>query len=266
MKLYHTIDEKIHQICQIIAKVNRSLVPKQEDDSHTNLYFESTEKRIYGRWFQQNDKNYILALNLADFSFLLLADTKEIVKQFHIEGKTLIEIEEDIEKSFNTLQFSTEGLMKKLHFEISSYTFIDSIWEKPEIIELNTWVEYRSIANETCVLLLGIAQAKSEVRIWPHHFDTGIYFKAKKGLGIGFGLAMQDDMANDSYFYISAYPENYNIQYNNLPIKGNWKWEINENWKGAILPLKELDGKSYKEKINQLSDFITTTYNWIIKQ
>jgi len=266
MQSYNNIDKNIHQICQIIAKVNRSLVSKQEDDSHTNLYFESIEKRIYGRWFQQNDNNYILALNLVDFTFLLLADNKEIVKQFQIEGKTLTEIEENVEKSFDTLQLPTKGLMKKLHFEIPSYTFIDSIWEKPKMIELNNWVTYRSIANEICVLLIGIAQAKSEVRIWPHHFDTGIYFKAKRKLGIGFGLAMKDNMVNDSYFYISAYPENYNIQYNNLPNKGNWKWEINENWKGAILTLEELDKKPYKEKINQLVDFMKTTYNWIIKQ
>jgi len=266
MQSYDILDKKIHQISQIITKVNRSLVPKEADDSHTNLYFESIEKRIYGRWFQQNDNSYILALDLVDFSFLLLADNKEIVKQFQIEGKTLIEIEDDMKEAFNALNIPIEGLMKELHFEIPAYVFIDSTWEKPEITELNNWIEYRHIANEISVSLLGIAQAKSEVRIWPHHFDTGIYFKAKRKLGVGFGLAMKDDMANDSYFYISAYPENYNIQYNNLPNKGNWKWEINDNWKGAILTLKELDGKPYKEKTNQLIEFIKTTYDWIIKQ
>jgi len=266
MQSYNTIDKKIHQICQIIAKVNRSLVPKEEDDSHTNLYFEPIEKRIYGRWFQQNDNKYILALNLVDFTFLLLADNKEIVMQLQIEGKTLTEIETDIEKHFNSLNFSTEGLMKKLHFEIPSYDFIDSTWEKPDINELNTWAAYRSIANEMCMLLLGIAQAKSEVRIWPHHFDTGIYFKVKEKLGIGFGLAMQDDMTNNPYFYISAYPESYDIQYDNLPSNDNWKWEISKNWKGAFLTLKELDNKSDKEKRNQLIDFIQTTYSWMIKQ
>ena len=266
MQSYNTIDKKIHQICQIIAKVNRSLVSKQEDDSHTNLYFESIEKRIYGRWFQQNDINYILALNLVDFSFLLLDDSKEIINQFQIEGKTVVEIENDIVQAFGALNLPTEGLMNELHYEIPTYEFIDASWKKPETSELNNWITYRTIANEACMLLLGIAQANSEIRIWPHHFDTGIYFKVKTNLGIGFGLAMYDEMAKDAYFYISAYPENYNIQYNNLPNSDYGKWVINENWKGGILTLKELELKTVEAKREQLIEFIKTTYNWIIKQ
>jgi len=266
MQSYNNIDKKIHQLCQIIAKVNRSLVPKKEDDSHTNLYFESIEKRIYGRWFEQNNSDFIFALDLIDFNFLLLDDSKEIVKQFQIEGKNFIEIEKEIEAYFQSLDFSIEGLMKELHFEIPSYSFADSIWAKPEINVLNTWMDYRTLANEICILLLGIAQVQGEVRIWPHHFDTGIYFKAKRKLGIGFGLAMEDDMANNSYFYISAYPENYNIQYENLPDHDHWKWEISNNWKGGILTLNELDEKPYEEKKKLLIDFINTTYHWIIKR
>jgi len=266
MQSYNTTDKKIHQICQVIAKVNRSLVPKKDDDSHTNLYYESIEKRIYGRWFRQNDNKYILALDLVDFSFLLLADNKEIVKQFQIEGKTISEIEGDIEKSFNALDFPTEGLMKELHFEIPSYDFIDALWEKPDVVALDAWGAYRTLANEISMLLLGIAQTISEIRIWPHHFDTGIYCKVKSNLGVGFGLAMQDEMANDSYFYMAAYPENFDIQYDNLPKGDNWKWIVNDNWKGAILGLKELDGKTYEERRGMLIDFIKSTYEWIVKR
>jgi len=93
MKAYNKIDKKFHQLSQVIAKVNRSLVPEKEDDSHTNLYFESIERRIYGGWFQQNDTKYILALDLYDFTFQLIADNKEIIKQFQIEGKNLAKIE-----------------------------------------------------------------------------------------------------------------------------------------------------------------------------
>lgn len=35
------MEEKIHQLAQIIAKANRTLVPAQADDSHSNLYFDS---------------------------------------------------------------------------------------------------------------------------------------------------------------------------------------------------------------------------------
>jgi hypothetical protein len=266
MQAYNFTDKRLHQFCQVIAKVNRTVVPKQEDDSHTNLYFESIEKKVCGRWFQQNDKTYLFALDLVNFCFQLLDDKKELVSQFHIKGKTLIEIEEEIEKGFGLLHLPTEGLMKKLHFEIPSYESIDTICKKPTTTELTTWTAHRSIANEACMLLLGLAQVESEIRIWPHHFDTGVYFEAKNHLGIGFGLAMQDEMAKDSYFYLSANPENYKIQYTNLPNEYFWRWEISDDWTGAILPLKELEGKYYEEKIYLLSGFIKTIYNWMIKQ
>lgn len=266
MPSYNNTDKKFHQLGQIIAKVNRTLVPKQADDSHTNLYFEPIEIRMYGRWFEHNDDRYIFALDLADFSFMLLADDKEVVKSFTIEGKTISEIEIEIESGFDALGFPTEGLMKDLHFEIPSYSFAAEVWEKPGEGELNTWAAYRAMANKACTLVLGIAQSESEIRIWPHHFDTGIYGKAKKGLSVGFGLAMEDDMAKDAYFYMSAYPENHSIKYDDLPVSGSWSWEISDNWKGAVLPLKELDGKPDEEKMEQLMKYIKAVYGWMVKQ
>jgi hypothetical protein len=38
MLAYTSIDQYFYQICQLIAKVNRSFDPKKEDDSHTKLY------------------------------------------------------------------------------------------------------------------------------------------------------------------------------------------------------------------------------------
>ena len=45
----------------------------------------------------------------------------------------------------------------------------------------------------------------SEVRIWPHHFDTGIYLEVNSKLGIGFGWAMADKMIDQPYFYFTPY-------------------------------------------------------------
>ncbi len=266
MPSYNSTDKKLHQLIQVIAKVNKSLVPKQADDSHTNLYFEPIEKRIYGRWFEHNGDRHIFALQLTDFSFLLLAEDKEIVKSFSIEGKTTSKIEKEITNGFEALGLSTKDLMEKLHFDIPSYPFADGIWEKPGSEELNTWATYRAFANEACALFLGIAQSEGEIRIWPHHFDTGVYCKVKKGLGIGFGLAMEDDMAKDAYFYMAAYPDGYSIQYNDLPASSTWSWEVSENWKGAVLPLKQFEGKADENRMEQLTNYVKASYNWIIKQ
>ena len=57
MQEYNNIDKKIHQLSQIIAKVNRTFVPKKADDSHTNFFFDPLSHRLYGRWIKTKDQN-----------------------------------------------------------------------------------------------------------------------------------------------------------------------------------------------------------------
>jgi len=45
MQGYNNIDQRIHQLCQIIAKVNQSFVPHEPDDNHNNLYLDSIEQK-----------------------------------------------------------------------------------------------------------------------------------------------------------------------------------------------------------------------------
>jgi hypothetical protein len=84
-------------------------------------------------------------------------------------------------------------------------------------------------------------QVDNEIRIWPHHFDTGIYLKATDNLSFGFGLAMEDNMVGEPYFYFSAYGLNdSNVDYP-VDLKLDLgHWIIREEWKGACLKLSEV--------------------------
>ncbi len=94
----------------------------------------------------------------------------------------------------------------------------------------------RKNANQACYDLLGYLQCESEVRIWPHHFDTGIYTPINDQLGIGFGLAMRDEMVGAPYLYFSAYGLNdHTLDYAEFEPLTNGHW-INQDWKGAVLP------------------------------
>ena len=48
MQEYINTDRQLHWLSQVITKVNRSFVPAEKDDSHTNLYFDVIQKGIYG--------------------------------------------------------------------------------------------------------------------------------------------------------------------------------------------------------------------------
>ena len=99
--------------------------------------------------------------------------------------------------------------------------------------------------------MLGYLQKEGEIRIWPHHFDTGIYVMATKQLGLGFGLAMKDAMVGAPYFYLSGYNQENPVSYKNLNPLTHGKWETGEQWNGAVLSLGALEGFS-KEKAGSM--------------
>lgn len=265
MNSYTKTDEILHCLCQVIAKANRTYVNPVDDDSHTNLYFDPVNSRILGRWIQAGDQKVIIALNLDKLSFEFLDDNLNIIKEVLIISRTIHSIEKEIEELLPSIGLNPDGFTTELHFEIPKYAFANDPIQELHAKELANWKEFREIANETCFALLGIAQSHEEVRIWPHHFDTGIYFKAKDNLGVGFGWAMQDKMAGAPYFYMSVYPEEGAVTYEELP-EGAWKWEVGEHWKGAILTMDVMVKLAPTQRKHMLQNYISTVYKWMIEQ
>ena len=113
------------------------------------------------------------------------------------------------------------------------------------------------MANNACQWLLEHLQLEAETRIWPHHFDTGIYFEANENIGLGFGLAMQDSMLGVPYYYFSA----YGLKDNEIDFEAFTKlkygsWINTDDWKGATLELS----KANLERILGFIDEVCNSY------
>ena len=265
MNPYSKVDRQLHSLSQLIAKLNRTYVPAKEDDSHTNLFYEPLGNRITGRWIRANSERILPTLSLKDQTFQFLDSSFQVMESVKTFGKKIRDIEKEMEALLPGLGLSPEGFIDELHFKITEYDFAEQPIEALNPKGLQPWMEYRALANQACFAFLGHAQAHEEVRIWPHHFDTGIYFKAKNDLGVGFGLAMEDSIAGAPYFYLSAYPEGRDIVYHNLP-SGKWRWEIGDHWNGAILTLDELQSYTDPKKSEPIYDYINSVYHWMITQ
>ena len=109
-----------------------------------------------------------------------------------------------------------------------------------------------------------ILQLENEICIWPHHFDTGIYVQVTDDLGLGFGLAMEDTMLDQAYFYMFGYHGESPISYLNLTPLSAGKWETGEHWKGAVLPLNVISGSFREEALRMIQLFIKETSGWFI--
>lgn len=266
MEAYTKTDQQIHLLCQPFTKANRSFVAKMADDSHTNLYFDAIGNRILGRWIETPNGKLILTLNLANLKIEWLDSAYQTVKSFQTIGRKIKAIEKEIEGYLSELELNSKGFAGKLHYDIPVYDFAKEGIPQISVQDIKQWKYYRNLANQASTLLLGYLQIEGEVRIWPHHFDTGIYVVTDKGMGIGFGLAMEDSLLNDPYFYMSGYTSGSTLEFQNLPDFSNGKWIINENWKGAVLPLSELKQIPETSQVEILSQFMVKAANWFVNQ
>ena len=262
MQAYKQIDQRLHWLCQVIAKANRTFASKKEDDSHTNLYFDVIGDRIVGRWLKTASGACLLSLNLNNLHFEWLNTSLQKVQSIASVGKRMIEIESELSAGLAELGLSKEGFTASLHFEITNYTFAGDEVKPLDLSALEEWKYWRKFAADSCMTLLGYMQAESEIRIWPHHFDTGIFATYESELGIGYGLAMQDKMADAPYFYLTGYLGKKAIHYKELPDLELGFWKTDGPWKGAILPLSQLKQLEKVDRCSALHKFLKPTIDW----
>ena len=118
----------------------------------------------------------------------------------------------------------------------------DFIFQKPSEEELTRLLGLRNIAQIAAASIVKELNLDTDIRIWPHHFDTGgfVVLDAPKNISVGFGMAIPDTMVDDFYLYTSGYKDHSGIDtasFEKLAL-GIWK---NEGFKGAIAPMKGMD-------------------------
>ena len=132
--------------------------------------------------------------------FEWLNDQWEVLQSFSIEGKTQDEIELAIQAKLPKLKLDPKNFLAEMHYEIPDYGLGNRMWSAFSMEAKKEWVRWHTIANEANLLVSGTLQTPARIRIWPHHFDTGIYIEPNKTRGIGFGLPMQDSIVGAPYF------------------------------------------------------------------
>jgi len=259
MKEYIKTDQHIHQLSQTLAKFGRSYAQQQQDDSHTNLGFDYVGKQIWSRWAIINSRSIALTLNGDTQQFFLKDSKHQVLASFDLIGANQSELEEKI-AAYLTEHFAlgTHDFLKPLHFNIPGYPFKNEPIKNWNSESLNQWLEFRNQANLACSFLANHLNKAAEIRIWPHHFDTGIYIKSNNRVGVGFGLAMADNMISEPYYYFSAYGLNgAKPNYSKTPKLSAGEWITGEHWNGAVLKLSEA-------KTTLLNEFLMDTTAWAV--
>lgn len=159
----------------------------------------------------------------------------------------------------DTLQADAPGFLKAMHYEIPDYGFKEEVIKKWKSADLDLWIKYRHLANEACALLANHLNKAVAIRIWPHHFDTGIYMELNKQTGVGFGWAMADDKVNEGYFYFSAYGLNdTKINYDSVSNLSAGRWITGNEWNGAVLGMSVAHPQNIVVFLREVSQWIAS--------
>lgn len=262
MQAYLRTDSQLHALCQLIAKANRSYVPRQSDDSHTNLSFDPLSGRILGRWIEAGRQRCLLSLHLESLAFQWLDERLDLLQEIPAAGRLIGATEAALDAGLAGLGLPPAGFREQLHFEIPAYDFLAVPFAPADPEGLAIWSHWRSIALQACAALLNHLQAPGEARIWPHHFDTGIYIEAAGQMGIGFGFAMADSLSSSPYFYLAGYPRAGSLRFEGLPVLEAGRWQTGSGWQGALLPASELEALPWAQRLASVQQFAHRALAW----
>ena len=231
------MEKMMYLAAQYLAAAGISFLEKKADDSHTNLGFSIEEGNLYSR--PLNDAGATLSVNYERFS--LQWNSAETTKELQLDGTKHVEIVKWItERSSEANIAATYNY--KFHYELPYEINDDFKFQLLDEKQLEKLMHFRILAQLVLENFVANNNLKSDVRIWPHHFDTGAYISFENGSNkaVGLGLAIPDSLSADHYFYASGYKDQNSIDTSGFSELANGKWHSTQ-FKGAILPATDID-------------------------
>ncbi|WP_394750834.1 hypothetical protein [Spongiimicrobium salis] len=231
------MEKMMHFAAQYLAMAGASFVAKKEDDSHTNLGFSVEEKKMFSRPLDTNGS--VLLLDYAQFALEWRNPNGSTVLALDntSHADILQWIRECVEKSEIENSYSYAP-----HYELPYTITDDFVFKLIDKDRLQALTQLRILAHSVLSSFLTEHRLDSEIRIWPHHFDTGAFVFLADGSdrSIGLGLSVPDSMINDHYFYISGYRGHDGLDTSTFSelTKGSWH---NSSFKGATLAATGID-------------------------
>jgi len=245
--------KQMHLAAQYLAAAGISFLDKKEDDSHTNLGFNSDNG--YLETHPLSDNNDQLRLSYTDFLLEWKSDSG--VSTFNLDRSSHQEVIDWIK------EISMKSLNKEynfdLHYELP-YTIENSyVYKLTSATDLKELMHLRILSQLSLEKITQENKLDTDIRVWPHHFDTGIYAALPgSNVSVGLGLAIPDSVCDEHYLYASGYSASGQIDTSGFDslTKGRWS---SEGYNGAVLPankLVEVEGvEFFNQAINQFKAY-----------
>ena len=256
-------ENSIHNQARIIGAIAKAFVPPVEDGSHTNMAWNTVDQRLESRYFEgkENSKAFVY-YKPNSFSFRLDSGNSDV--EINSKEKPLQSILDEFEKALTEFGVDGRAFRSEVSFRFPELFDSNEIGFRPEKELIRSFEQIRTSANEQLQNFLDEFNQTSEIRVWEHNFDTGIFCEYDGGLQQFAGYSPADEEASEApYFYNSFVNKNSG----NMVPKGYAKlsagyWEV-EKWSGAILPItsfsttREFLDKSFRFLVESSKEFLS---------
>ncbi len=233
----------LHHAVQFIAAAGKYLLPSKDDDSHTNMSWDSKTSTFYGGSINNRAR---VGLHVPSLSLKVSGPTGIELASLALTGKTKKEGILWLRQALQLKQIDTEPLELEMHYEIPEHpTDLDKPFPEIDNELLEELANHRTKADDFCADIFSKHPKASPPRTWPHHFDHGVYVpfeldeknEATRSFSVGYAVA--DSLIDEPYFYVTQWKKEEKVDYSNIPDLEYGKW-LPEKLNGAALSLSEI--------------------------
>ena len=251
-------DQTLHSLAQLLALTAMQWLPARPDDSHTNLIWNSHKNRLEGQPFTCKGQQIRLIIDMDAFALNFIDDRDNVLASFSPANRTPAHA-----MAWWKSQMQAWGIaeIRGLNYQLANDSVpAETVYEHPS--GLADWAYWRTMANETLHTLTAWSGRNSEVRVWPHHFDTGVYYSliddsGQERAAIWAGYAIADSVCAEPYYYLSGYSRSQVVDMGQAPALKMGEWRNGPDWKGALLPVSSINNPAV------VDDFFRESYRWV---
>ena len=241
---------QLHHAAQIVSAMGISYLPKQSDDSHTNLGWIESISALASHPIR-GSSSIQLAVRPHPFALLLL-DNGETSASFALDGRTVADAAAWVQDGISKRGLDASAFTLAKHYTIPSHPVGESApfdASAPQAFdELSAWFSDSAQMLEPIVAPNPNA---APVRCWPHHFDIATILEVALGKTVGVGMEPGDVYYDQPYFYVNMYPFPAAAPTSTLPGGGTWH---SHEWIGAVLPGSRLGRDGQREQVAAFLD------------
>jgi len=209
-----------HHAAQIVSSVGITHLPREDDDSHTNM--EWTRGALSGH-LVPGARPFRAAIRPAPLSIALLDGSGNVVDEMSLFGRTLEDGYVWMADAISRWTKTPLCPLRRPDYMLPEHsTFRGEPFRRESAAGLDEIARWYGNAGHLLSALMPTFAGSSPVRSWPHHFDIAMLLPVGDGKSVGVGLSPGDDTYPQPYWYVSPYPYPKDPVLGELPSPGRW--------------------------------------------